>query len=109
MHLQVKHLELEHSGQLGRRFCVKLQAFTAPAFILIETDISAGTSKPKRQDAMDKHFQFPTVSNSATTVHKLQGVALERLFVSSWSHQKSWVCVVLSTLQQPKVSALKTN
>jgi hypothetical protein len=35
-------------------------------------------------------------SNNATTVHKLQGATLEKLFVSSWSCQKSWVHVVLS-------------
>jgi hypothetical protein len=81
---------------------VKPQAFTARASIPTETGISAGTSKPKRQDAMIKGFQFPTFSNNATTVHKLQGATLEKLFVSSWSHQKNWVCVVLSRVTTTK-------
>jgi hypothetical protein len=66
------------------------------ASVPIETGMNAGTSKLKRQDATTKGFQFPTASNNATTVHKLQGATLEKLFVSSQSHQKSWVCVVLS-------------
>jgi hypothetical protein len=75
---------------------VKPQAFTARASIPIETDVSAGASKPKRQDAMTKGFQFPAVSSNATAVHKLQGATLEKLFVSSWSCQKNWVHIVLS-------------
>ena len=40
--------------------------------------------------------QFPIISNSATTGHKLQGATLENLYITTWLYGKNWVYVVLS-------------
>jgi hypothetical protein len=44
--------------------------------------------------------QFPLVSNSATTGHKLQGATLKTLYVSKWIYKKNWAYVVLSRVTQ---------
>ena len=40
--------------------------------------------------------QFPLISNTATTGHKLQGASLNALLVSGWYYGKNWAYVVLS-------------
>ena len=45
-------------------------------------------------------IQFVVNSNKATTVHKLQGVSLDRMVVRSWSYKfPNWVYVVLSRVR----------
>ena len=47
--------------------------------------------------------QFPVNDNSATTGHKLQGVSLDNLVISSWDYGcPNWIYVVLSRLTQSK-------
>ena len=43
--------------------------------------------------------QFPLISNSATTSHKLQGATVENIFVNDWRYQSNWVYVVLSRVK----------
>ena len=43
-----------------------------------------------------KGSQFPIISNSATTGHKLQGASLARLLINSWHYGRNWVYVALS-------------
>jgi hypothetical protein len=44
-----------------------------------------------------KALQFPVVSNTATTGHKLQGATIESLFVHDWNYGfTNWPYVVLS-------------
>lgn len=43
-----------------------------------------------------KGQQFPLVSNTATTAHKLQGATVENLLVNEWVYSKNWAYVVLS-------------
>ena len=40
--------------------------------------------------------QFPIVSNSATTGHKLQGYTAQSLLVNDWNYAANWAYVVLS-------------
>lgn len=40
--------------------------------------------------------QFPIISNSATTAHKLQGLTVETLFVNEWQYKENWAYVTLS-------------
>jgi hypothetical protein len=43
--------------------------------------------------------QFPIVSNSATTGHKLQGCSVDNIFVNDWHYGANWVYVVLSRVR----------
>ena len=46
--------------------------------------------------------QFPIISNTATTGHKLQGATLDSLYVNGWYYRKNWVYVVLSRVRTMK-------
>ena len=46
-----------------------------------------------------KGTQFPVISNSATTTHKLQGCTVKNIFVAEWHYKKNWVYVVLSRVR----------
>ena len=43
--------------------------------------------------------QFPIISNSATTGHKLQGCSLDQLLVNDWEYKYNWAYVVLSRVR----------
>ena len=43
--------------------------------------------------------QFPIISNSATTGHKLQGCSLDELLVNAWEYKNNWAYVVLSRVR----------
>lgn len=43
--------------------------------------------------------QFPIISNTATTGHKLQGATLTALLVNGWYYGKNWAYVVLSRVR----------
>jgi hypothetical protein len=49
-----------------------------------------------------KTIQLPLISSTATTVHKLQGIRVEKLFVYSVCYQKNWLHVALSRVKQLK-------
>ena len=46
-----------------------------------------------------KGFQFPIISNSCTTGHKLQGSGLDELYVNDWLCEANWVYVILSRVR----------
>ena len=43
--------------------------------------------------------QFPLISNSCTTGHKLQGCTVDNILVNSWCYGCNWVYVVLSRVK----------
>ena len=43
--------------------------------------------------------QFPIISNSATTGHKLQGCSCKELLVNDWNYGSNWAYVVLSRVR----------
>ena len=43
--------------------------------------------------------QFPIISNTATTGHKLQGCSLDAILVNDWCYKANWVYVVLSRVK----------
>jgi hypothetical protein len=43
--------------------------------------------------------QFPIISNSCTTGHKLQGCTVESILANDWHYQANWVYVVLSRVK----------
>ena len=46
--------------------------------------------------------QFPIVSNTATTGHKLPGCTVKNLLVNDWHYGSNWACVVLSRVKKMK-------
>ena len=46
-----------------------------------------------------KSQQFPLVSNSCTTGHKLQGSTVEKILVNDWFYGNNWAYVVLSRVR----------
>ena len=49
-----------------------------------------------------KGRQFPIISNSATTGHKLQGCTCDDLLVNDWNYTSNWAYVVLSRVRTMK-------
>ena len=46
-----------------------------------------------------KRRQFPIISNSCTTGHKLQGCTCASLLVNEWNYSNNWAYVVLSRVK----------
>jgi hypothetical protein len=46
-----------------------------------------------------KGEQFPLISNSCTTGHKLQGSTVSEILVKEWQYRQNWVYVVLSRVK----------
>ena len=44
-------------------------------------------------------FQLPMVVNTATTVHKLQGTGVDKIFIHCWHYCRNWPYVVLSRVK----------
>jgi hypothetical protein len=55
--------------------------------------------KVERHNVRISMFQFPMILNHATTVHKLQGQSVDRLYIVNWSYQQNWVYVALSRVR----------
>ena len=49
-----------------------------------------------------KGTQFPLISNSCTTGHKLQGCSVDNILVNSWYYGSNWAYVVLSRVRTIK-------
>jgi hypothetical protein len=47
-----------------------------------------------------KGYQFPLISNSCTTGHKLQGCTVDSLLVNDWHYGQNWTYVVLSRVKK---------
>jgi hypothetical protein len=52
-----------------------------------------------RRKILMKITQFPIISNFATTVHKLQGVSTDTIYVYEWKNATNWIYVVLSRVK----------
>ena len=60
-------------------------------------NLSIGTEVLKTQM---KGLQFPIISNSCTTGHKLQGCTVDSLLVNDWHYGQNWTYVVLSRVKK---------
>jgi hypothetical protein len=56
-----------------------------------------------------KGEQFPIISNSCTTGHKLQGSTMDELLVDEWQYKQNWVYVVLSRVKTMKGLYIRTK
>ena len=89
---QVDAIALEHENQdiSPRLFECEPKKWTFTA--RVEMDDAPETLKMKGQ-------QFPIISNTCTTGHKLQGCSVENLLVNDWHYGSNWAYVVLSRVK----------
>ena len=92
---QVEHLIVVHENNDTQpsRFEMESETFTFT---------SALTHSGQTIQVACKGLQFPVISNSCTTGHKLQGCTCESLLVNEWCHNGNWPCVVLSRVTKMK-------
>ena len=89
---QVHSILVKHENQRMKPECFEVKSMQR-------------TFKAKIKDGkkITKHemrgTQFPLISNTATTGHKLQGSSLMALLVNRWYYGKNWVYVVLSRVR----------
>jgi ATP-dependent exoDNAse (exonuclease V) alpha subunit len=69
--------------------------FTAGVYMRMENQM--GTSG--MYDMPVSGTQFTFLVNHATTVHKLQGKTVDRLYIVNWSYAQNWVYVALSRVR----------
>ena len=89
---QVQQLVLQHEKEDMNPREVILQSTKHSFNAKIDRGVFAGSP----QKLSMKGRQFPIVSNSATTGHKLQGSTMENILVEDWMNQKHWAYVVMS-------------
>ena len=92
--IQVRH---ENPRIIPQVFEVQARQSTFSARFEFRTEMGAETVWQSMRGT-----QFPLVSNSATTGHKLQGATLAALLVSSWNYRGNWAYVVLSRVRTMK-------
>ena len=105
---QIKSLLVRHEVEdmCPREFTVEPKKYTFKA----EFETHVGTNL-----ASMTATQFPLISNSCTTGHKLQGYTAVSLLVNNWEYTQNWAYVVLSRvktmaglyLRQPLTENLK--
>ena len=84
-------VEHENSDILPRQFTVEAKKWTF--------DCKLEIADEAKKVGM-KGVQFPIISNSATTGHKLQGCSLDKVLVNDWYYQSNWAYVVLSRVRK---------
>lgn len=97
----VSHVVLEHVNKDAKpgSFVMKPKRFTINAG-LPNSLLSLSSTDYRKRYTLRMHInQLPVISNSATTGHKLQGTSLDKLFVSEWKQEASWIYVILSRVR----------
>ena len=92
---QLKHITLEHENAdiSPRRFNIESDNFTFKCRMMVgDEELYAGM----------KGRQFPIISNSCTTGHKLQGCTVDSILANDWYYGANWVYVVLSRVRTMK-------
>lgn len=119
--LQIKKKSGEEPQYVELDNGLKVPAYTANQIESLLVEHSAANVTPKIFEVKSKNYsftakmpdgigsnikvsmqgtQFPLVSNSATTGHKLQGSTVKTLLVNDWRYQSNWVYVVLSRVKK---------
>jgi hypothetical protein len=102
---QVSHLELSHSNNriVPSTFSLEPKPYTFEARFPVPESLSINDKEFEMVKM--KARQFPLISNTATTGHKLQGATMNKLFVHEWHYNKTgqyasnWPYVVLSRVR----------
>jgi len=86
---QIKTISVRQEDEDVRpqEFCVE------PAKLRFSCQLEMRTEKV---DCVMEGMQFPLISNSCTTGHKLQGYTAQDLLVNEWNYTQNWAYVVLS-------------
>ena len=84
----------ENQDITPRRFRVESQATNFKTML----EMGAGDAIKTKMGGT----QFPIVSNTATTGHKLQGCTVKNLLVNDWHCGSNWAYVVLSRVKKMK-------
>ena len=84
-------LEQENSDIMPQVFEVEAKSWTFKTSL----EIADSTIKVSLRGS-----QFPIISNSCTTGHKLQGCSLDEILVNDWCYQSNWAYVVLSRVRK---------
>ncbi len=92
---QVKEVRLEHEDN-----SIRPQKFSVTPVKHAFTTTFPTEFGP--QKASMQGLQFPFVSNTCTTGHKLQGATVDDILVNSWCYTKNWHYVVLSRVRTMK-------
>ena len=83
-----------HVGQVESLLLEHENSDIVPSTFTIESKKFAFSCKLEVGDDMFpvkmRGLQFPLISNSATTGHKLQGCTLDNILVNNWYYQQSW-------------------
>ena len=95
-----------HVGQVESLLLEHENSDIVPSTFTIESKKFAFSCKLEVGDDMFpvkmRGLQFPLISNSATTGHKLQGCTLDNILVNDWYYQQNWAYVVLSRVREMK-------
>lgn len=89
---QVEAIVVEHENEsiLPHEFEATMSNWT------FTTKLEVG---PTEMKVRMKGSQFPLISNSCTTGHKLQGCTLDQILVNDWMYKQNWAYVVLSRVR----------
>ena len=90
---QVKSIELKHEASdiVPQVFHVKSKS---------NKFVTTWFFEGQKTETKMKGEQFPIISNSATTGHKLQGYTARSLLVNDWSYRQNWAYTVLSRVRK---------
>ena len=93
---KVRGILLKHTDPTiePQQFILKPESFTIHPLIPVKHELR--TSSGQREQWTVRITHFPLVLTWATTVHKLQGQTVDRLFIHSWKEAADWIYVALS-------------
>lgn len=92
---QVKNIEVEHEND----------KIFPPTFQVCSREWRFKTKLELEDETLHvsmKANQFPLISNSCTTGHKLQGCSMDEILVNDWNYRQNWTYVVLSRVRTMK-------
>ena len=92
---QIEKITIKHEmdDMIPRTFDVLVHGFSFKTTLNIDGEEISPRMKGR---------QFPLISNSATTGHKLQGYTALQLLVWNWHYAENWAYVVLSRVRKMK-------
>jgi hypothetical protein len=96
---EIEYIELQHENEDIVPQTFKLFTEKYNAFATLPVPSSERLYVKERRQMEMKFEQFPLTLNDATTVHKLQGSSVHKLYIYSWCHQGNWVYVALSRVR----------
>jgi hypothetical protein len=84
----IEHIVLHKQSDSG---IMGMKIILTPENMTCDTDmpLEIYPGKVERHNVQISMFQFPMILNHATTVHKLQGQSVDRLYIVNWLYQQN--------------------